>query len=174
MFFSCFRVGLLTIYFLPYIWIPPCGPHCNGNPIFVFLFWELRGFRPNFHIHVSVSDLYIPRIGPHISCSRTARLVVGIYESFTDAWMGKLGLWPRNSFSVNICFEFSVLVLCSAVPLNYVEKSQNIGTGDLLFFTIPNIGGTYEKRLYFSTFHFVCLALYLDHRINICSLIIKV
>ncbi len=29
--------------------------HCNENPIYVFLFWELRGLRPNFHIHVSVS-----------------------------------------------------------------------------------------------------------------------
>jgi hypothetical protein len=39
----------------------------NENPIYVFLFWELHGLSPNFHIHVSVSDLYIPRIGPHIS-----------------------------------------------------------------------------------------------------------
>jgi hypothetical protein len=29
----------------------------------------LRGISPNIHIHVSVSDLYISRIGPHISCS---------------------------------------------------------------------------------------------------------
>ncbi len=29
--------------------------------------------------------------------------------------MWKLGLWPRNSFSGNICFEFSVLVLCSVL-----------------------------------------------------------
>ena len=28
---------------------------------------EYRGLSPNFHIHVSVSDLYIPSIGPHIS-----------------------------------------------------------------------------------------------------------
>ncbi len=41
--------------------------HCKENPIYVFLFWELRGLSPNFHIHVSVSDLYIPRIRPHIS-----------------------------------------------------------------------------------------------------------
>jgi hypothetical protein len=46
--------------------------HCNGNSIYVFLFWELRGLSPNFHIHVSVNDLYIPRIGPHISSSRKA------------------------------------------------------------------------------------------------------
>jgi hypothetical protein len=37
--------------------------HCNENSIYVFLFWELRGLSPNFHIHVSVSDLYFPRIG---------------------------------------------------------------------------------------------------------------
>jgi hypothetical protein len=37
--------------------------HCNENPIHVFLFWELRGLSPNFHILVSVSDLYIPSIG---------------------------------------------------------------------------------------------------------------
>jgi hypothetical protein len=35
--------------------------------MYVFLFWELRGLSPNFYIHVSVSDLYIPRISPHIS-----------------------------------------------------------------------------------------------------------
>jgi hypothetical protein len=27
---------------------------------------ELRRLSPDFHIYVSVSDLYIPRIGPHI------------------------------------------------------------------------------------------------------------
>jgi hypothetical protein len=40
--------------------------HCNENSIYVFLFWELSGLSPNFYIHVSVSDLCIPRIGPHI------------------------------------------------------------------------------------------------------------
>jgi hypothetical protein len=39
--------------------------HCNGNSVYVFLLWELRGLSLNFHIHVSVSDLYIPRIDPH-------------------------------------------------------------------------------------------------------------
>jgi hypothetical protein len=45
------------------------NPHCKENPSYVFLSWELRGLSPNFHIHihVSVSDLYIPRIGPHTS-----------------------------------------------------------------------------------------------------------
>ncbi len=48
-------------------------PHCNENPIYVFLFWELLGLCPNFHIHVSVNDLYIPRI----SCSRIRQTVFG-------------------------------------------------------------------------------------------------
>jgi hypothetical protein len=61
-----------------------CTVHCNENPTYVFLFWELRRLSPNFHTHVSVSDLYIPRIGPHISCSRIARSIVGIYKLLTD------------------------------------------------------------------------------------------
>jgi hypothetical protein len=55
--------------------------HCNGNSVYIFLFWELRGLNPNFHIHVSVSDLYVPRIGPHISSSRKGRPIVGICKS---------------------------------------------------------------------------------------------
>ncbi len=69
---------------------------------------------PNFHIHVSVSDLYSPRIFPHISYSRKGRPIVGIYNSLTDTWMWKLGLRPRYSFSGNICFKFSSFCLCSA------------------------------------------------------------
>ncbi len=36
--------------------------HCNKNPIYVFPKKDLRGLSPNFHIHVSVCDLYIPTI----------------------------------------------------------------------------------------------------------------
>jgi hypothetical protein len=35
----------------------------NENPVSIFPEKELRGLSPNFHIHVSVSDLYIARIG---------------------------------------------------------------------------------------------------------------
>jgi hypothetical protein len=41
-------------------------PHCNENPIYVFPEKEFRGLSPNFHIHVTVSDSHILRIGPHI------------------------------------------------------------------------------------------------------------
>ncbi len=91
-----------------------CFAHCNENPTYVFLFWEWRGLSPNFHIHVSVRDLYSPRIGLHISSSRIGRPIVEIYKSVKDAWMWKLGLRPWYSFSGNICFEISVFCLCSA------------------------------------------------------------
>ncbi len=89
----------------------PTSLHCKKNPIYVFLFWKLRGLSLNFHIHESVSNLYIPRIGPHISCSRKGKSIVGKYKSLTGTWMWKLGLCPRNSFSGNFCFEFSVWFL---------------------------------------------------------------
>ncbi len=85
-------------------------------------FLGLRGLSPSFHIHVSVSDLYIPRIGPHICCSIKGRSIVGIYKLLTDTRMWKLGLTPLNSFSGNICFKFSVLCLCSVVSRVILAK----------------------------------------------------
>ncbi len=40
--------------------------HCKEISIYVFPEKKLRGLSPNFHIHVSVSDLSIPTIGPPI------------------------------------------------------------------------------------------------------------
>ncbi len=61
--------------------------HCKENPIYVLLSWELRGLIPNFHIDVSVSYLYIPRIDPHtvfphtvFPCSRIGRPIQEIYK----------------------------------------------------------------------------------------------
>ncbi len=101
--------------------IAPYSAHCNGNNVYIFLFWELRGLSPNFHILVSVSVLYIPRIGPHISSNRKGRPIVEIYNSLTDTWMWKLGLKPRYSFSGNICFQFSAFCLCSECKLHTIE-----------------------------------------------------
>jgi hypothetical protein len=53
--------------------------------------------------------------------------------------MWKLGLRPCNSFSGNICFEFSVLCLCSAVSiqLNY-KCTQSLKVFPHVHYTIAN------------------------------------
>ncbi len=52
--------------------------------------------------------------------------ILGIYKSLTDTWMWKLGLSLRNCFSGNICYEFSALVLCSALWLEYSNVKKEI------------------------------------------------
>ncbi len=66
--------------------------------------------------HSCLRAIYIFLESVHIfSCSRIGRPILRIYKSLTDTWIWKLGLTPRNSFSGNICFEFSVLCLCSVL-----------------------------------------------------------
>ncbi len=61
--------------------------HCNENSIYVFLNWELRGLSLNFHIHVSLSDLYIPRNGPHIFlCALSSHRKVYVESEKVALW----------------------------------------------------------------------------------------
>ena len=39
---------------------------------------------PNFHIHVSVSELYIPTMGLPVLLEEICGPILGIYKSFTD------------------------------------------------------------------------------------------
>ncbi len=45
---------------------------------------EYWGLSPNFHIHASVSDLYIPTIGRPILLEEICRPILGLYKSLTD------------------------------------------------------------------------------------------
>jgi hypothetical protein len=56
--------------------------HCNENPSDVFPEKELRGFSPNFHVHVSVMRFIYSQ--DRLTCSRIGRPIVGIYISLTD------------------------------------------------------------------------------------------
>jgi hypothetical protein len=54
--------------------------HCKEDQLYVFPEMKLRGLVPNFHIHVSVSYLHIPTIGPPIFCSKIGGPIVVIYN----------------------------------------------------------------------------------------------
>ncbi len=59
--------------------------------------FETNIHSPNFHIHVSVSDLYIPTIDLPILLHEICGPILRIYKSLTDTEIWKLGLRPRNS-----------------------------------------------------------------------------
>ncbi len=50
----------------------------------IFLEKELRGHSPNFHINVSVSDLFIPMIDLPILLQEICGPILGLYKSLTD------------------------------------------------------------------------------------------
>ncbi len=66
---------------------------------------EYKGLSPNFHIHVSVSELYIPTMGRPVLLEEICRLILGISKSLKDTWMWTLGLRPRYSQKRNIWTE---------------------------------------------------------------------
>ncbi len=85
--------------------------------MYVFPEKELRGLSPIFHIRVPVSDLYFPRIGPHIFLQQNRLTDPGNISIAHRHMNVEIGLRPRNYISENICFEFSVLSLCTVVGL---------------------------------------------------------
>jgi hypothetical protein len=64
--------------------------HCKEDPIYVFTEMKLRGLVPNFHNHVSVSDLYIPTTGPPILLQNrwTDRGIIKIAHRYMNVEIG--------------------------------------------------------------------------------------
>jgi hypothetical protein len=62
------------------------SPHCKDKKFLKQIFpeKEYRGLSPNFHIHVSVGELYIPTMGLPILLEEICGLILGIYKSLTD------------------------------------------------------------------------------------------
>jgi hypothetical protein len=87
-----------------------CSPHgkepIQKNLKQIFPEKELGSHSPNFHIHVPVSDLYIPTIDLPILLQEICGPILGIYKSLTDTWMWKFGLRPRHSQKRNTYMGF--------------------------------------------------------------------
>jgi len=60
------------------------------------------GHSPNFHIHVSVRDWYIPTMDLPSLLLEICGPILEICKSLIDTWMWKLGLWPPFLFWDNI------------------------------------------------------------------------
>ncbi len=73
------------------------------------------------HSYLCERFTYIFPGSVNIFFCRKGTPLVGIYKKLTDIWMWKLGLRPRNSFPGNMCFEFSILCLCSVPPLQKIK-----------------------------------------------------
>ncbi len=73
---------------------PALQRHNTENSKQIFPEKEFRGISPNFNIHVSVSYLYIPRIGLPILLQEFRKKggpILGIYKSLTDIMNVEIG-----------------------------------------------------------------------------------
>ena len=109
------------------------GVHCNENPNYVFLFWELRRLSPNFYIHVSVCDLYIPRIGSRIFLQKNRQIDHFIFWEHLFRIFGivhlQCGCIVYNSFLHSCCIVtrygiqfFLVRINSISVRFKYIAR----------------------------------------------------
>jgi hypothetical protein len=107
--------------------LPLGRAHCKENPVYVFLFWELRGLSPNFHIHVSVSNLYsiFPGSVQIFPCSRIGRPILEIYKSLMSVetgrqniiilfWKWQFNFWEYINWNQTFVLDSHRPFLCSA------------------------------------------------------------
>jgi hypothetical protein len=59
--------------------------------------------------------MYIPRIGPHISCKQNRQIDHGNILIAQRHMNLEIGTVAAQFFSGNICFQFLALVLCTVV-----------------------------------------------------------
>jgi hypothetical protein len=96
--------------------------HCKEDSNYVFPEIKLRGLVPSFHIHTSLSDLYMPRIGPPILLQPNRQTDRGNiqYKSLTDIqYECKIG-----NEAEKFHFQFSVQYRCSVNGLANILYSN--------------------------------------------------
>jgi hypothetical protein len=90
----------------------PCSLHgfalMHWKEIWIYVFpgKEMRGLSPNFHIHVSVSDLNIPTIGPPIFLQQNRNWDWGRAVPFLEIFVSVLCLCSVRNWSMMILTLF--------------------------------------------------------------------
>jgi hypothetical protein len=76
----------LVFHIILYICVGVCTAKtkCRKLEKKIFPEKEYRGLSPYFHIHVSVSELYIPTMGLPFLLEEICGPILGIYKSLTD------------------------------------------------------------------------------------------
>jgi hypothetical protein len=94
---------------------------------------EYRGLSPNFHIYVSVSDLYISTIGLPILLEEICRPILGIYKSLTDTYStvnmeigAEAVLFPEKEYRSGI---FVAVQFTACAPAINVNLRKEVTTG---------------------------------------------
>jgi hypothetical protein len=134
---------------------------------------KLRGLSFNFHIRVSVSDLFIPTIGPPIfhhihlweiyfgwstyifCCSKIGGPILEIVHRYMNIGIGTR---PSSFISGIIFFEFSVQCLCCAIYEIFLMV--RVVSGQLPFlFLFPDFSPRYETLVWNPANPDLCLSI---------------
>jgi hypothetical protein len=90
---------------------------------------EYRGLSPNFHIHVSVSEIYIPTMGLPFLLEEICGPILGKYKFLTDANVeigAEAAQFPEkeyiNGIAVAVC-AYSLYFISSA-SINLERNTQ--------------------------------------------------
>jgi len=161
MVFSTLRIQKAFKKFPNEVWKTICRPCIPSYPPILIVHYNENHIsqKRNCAVSVPISTfmclwaIYILPGSVHIfSCSRIDRPIVRMYKSLTDTWMWKLRLWPRNSFSGNIFFEFPVLCLCSVAIFFVCSKSfETVPVKTVHYLTKTSVylyNRMYENRKY--------------------------
>jgi hypothetical protein len=83
----------------------------------------VHGLSPNFHIHVSVSDLYVPRIGPHISLQQNWQNRSWKYINLSQIYSYECRNWETEHYNSVLEITISFLGIQKWEPDIYIGFS---------------------------------------------------